>query len=52
MYTTFSPCLQCTKMIVNGGIADVVYNAAYPMGDTALRVLKEAGIRYQQIDLS
>lgn len=52
LYTTFSPCLQCTKMIVNGGIADVVYNAAYPMGDTALRVLKEAGIRYQQIELS
>lgn len=44
LYTTFSPCLICTKMILNSGIREVVYNAAYPMGDLPLTLLQEAGI--------
>lgn len=49
MYTTFSPCLTCTKMILNSGIAEVVYNAAYPMGEQPLELLKEAGIVTRQM---
>lgn len=44
LYTTFSPCLICTKMILNSGIKEVVYNAAYPMGELPLKLLKEAGV--------
>lgn len=48
LYTTFSPCLICTKMILNSGIKEVVYNANYPMGDLPLQLLKEAGIEVRQ----
>lgn len=44
LYTTFSPCLICTKMILNSGIKEVVFNAHYPMGDVPLALLKAAGI--------
>jgi len=49
LYTTFSPCLLCTKMIINSGIAEVVYNNEYPLGETPLKLLKEAGIKVRQI---
>ena len=48
IYTTFSPCLLCTKMILNAGIKEVVYNADYPLGDVPLKLLKEAGIEVRQ----
>jgi len=44
LYTTYSPCLMCSKMIINAGIQRVVYNEAYPLNDTATRMLKEAGV--------
>ena len=51
IYTTFSPCLQCTKLIINAGLAEVVYNAAYPLGATALDLLVEAGVKVRQVSL-
>jgi dCMP deaminase len=48
LYSTYSPCLLCAKMIINGGISEVVYNADYPMNETALRLLKEAGVTVRQ----
>ena len=51
LYTTFSPCLICTKMIINAGIVEVVYNAHYPMGDVSLNLLKEAGVKLRQVSL-
>jgi dCMP deaminase len=44
LYTTYSPCLLCSKMIINAGIRRVVYNESYPLNDTATRMLKEAGV--------
>jgi dCMP deaminase len=44
LYTTFSPCLMCSKMIINAGIRKVVYYDAYPLNDTATAMLKEAGV--------
>lgn len=44
LYTTYSPCLMCSKMIINAGIRRVVYNDAYPLNDTATRMLREAGV--------
>lgn len=49
IYTTFSPCLLCTKMILNSGIAEVVYFADYTLDDTALKLLKEAEVKVRQI---
>jgi len=51
IYTTFSPCLLCTKMIINSGIAEVVYNAEYPMSDVPLMLLREAGVTVRKISL-
>jgi dCMP deaminase len=45
IYTTFSPCLMCTKMIINAGIKEVVYNMDYPLSETAMRLLKDAGVK-------
>jgi len=44
IYTTFAPCLQCAKMIINSGIREVIYNMDYPLNDTAFRLFSEAGI--------
>lgn len=52
LYTTLCPCLICTKMIINSGIAEVVYNAHYPMGDVSLALLREAGVKVRQLELS
>jgi dCMP deaminase len=51
VYTTFSPCMQCTKMIINAGLNEVVYNAGYPMGERSLDLLKEAGVKVRQVQL-
>lgn len=44
LYTTFSPCLLCAKMIINAGIREVVYNESYSVDATARRILGEAGV--------
>lgn len=44
IYTTFAPCLQCAKMIINSGIREVIYNMDYPLNDSAFRLFQEAGI--------
>ena len=44
LYTTYSPCVLCSKMIINAGITEVIYSAEYPLGDTALKLLKEGGV--------
>jgi dCMP deaminase len=49
LYTTYSPCLNCTKMILNAGLVEVVYNDAYPMSGEPMRLLGEAGIRTRQL---
>lgn len=49
LYTTYSPCLICTKMILNSGIAEVVYNHAYSVTDIALHLLQEAGVKVRKL---
>jgi dCMP deaminase len=48
IYTTFSPCLQCTKLIINAGLVEVVYNTHYPLGQMAVALLREAGVKVRQ----
>ena len=51
IYTTFSPCLTCSKMIINAGIKKVVFNSDYPLGETAKKMLLEAGVELVQIKI-
>jgi dCMP deaminase len=48
IYTTFAPCLLCSKMIINGGIVEVVFNIDYPVNDTSFRLFGEAGVKVRQ----
>ncbi len=52
LYTTLCPCLICTKMIINAGIGEVVYNADYPLGGQSLSLLREAAVKVRQVRIS
>jgi dCMP deaminase len=49
LYTTFAPCLMCTKMIINAGIREVVYNKDYPLNASSFALLQEAGVLCRQL---
>lgn len=49
LYVTASPCLECTKLIIQAGITRVVYNEMYRMTD-GIDLLKRAGIECVHID--
>ncbi len=51
IYSTCSPCLICTKMIINAGIVRVVYNLDYPLNETAGALLAEAGVELCHVEL-
>jgi dCMP deaminase len=44
IYSTFAPCLQCAKMIINSGIREVIYNMDYPLNESAFRLFQQAGV--------
>jgi len=52
LYSTFAPCLICTKMIINAGIREVVYNEDYPLNQNALGLLEEAGVKVRRVSSS
>lgn len=52
LYSTYSPCLTCTKMIINSGITEVVYNELYSISDVPKKLLKEAGIKVRQLKVT
>ncbi len=51
LYTTFSPCLTCTKMVINAGLTEVIFNGEYPLGEVSLDLLREAGVKVRQLAL-
>jgi dCMP deaminase len=51
IYSTFAPCLQCAKMIINSGIREVIYNTDYPLNDSAFRLFQEAGVFIRKLKL-
>jgi len=48
LYTTFAPCLMCTKMIINAGIEEVIYNLEYPLNDVSFQLLEQAKVSVRQ----
>lgn len=48
LYCTLSPCLMCTKMIINAGIIEVVYETEYHFSEQARGLFKSSGITCRQ----
>jgi dCMP deaminase len=49
MYTTFTPCNGCARMIINAGIVEVIAKVRYP-DDVGTKMLKRAGVRLRVLD--
>ena len=49
LYVTASPCLECAKLIIQAGIARVVYNELYRITD-GIDLLKRAGVECVHIE--
>ena len=49
LFTTYQPCLLCSKMIINAGIKEIVFRAEYPLLERARALLHEAGIILRQV---
>ena len=48
LYCILSPCLMCTKMIINAGIMEVVYETEYHFTEQAQILFKKAGVKCRQ----
>ncbi|MBQ6287188.1 MAG: dCMP deaminase family protein [Bacteroidales bacterium] len=49
LYVTASPCLECSKLIIQSGIKRVVYKDEYRLTD-GVDLLRRAGIEVEKID--
>lgn len=49
MYLTLSPCRQCAKAIVNGGVSEVIYLSEY-RDTSGIELLNNAGIEVRRMD--
>lgn len=49
LYVTASPCMECSKLIIQSGITRVVYRDAYRLMD-GIELLKRAGIEVEQAE--
>lgn len=50
LYTTYSPCIECTKLILQSGISQVVYLKEY-RDDYGKEMLEKANIQIRKIQL-
>ena len=44
VYTTDSPCLRCTQILINAGIKELVFNEESPLNEMTYALLKEANV--------
>lgn len=49
LYVTASPCIECSKLIIQAGIKRVVYRDEYRLTD-GIDLLKAVGIEVEKID--
>ena len=50
LYVTASPCMECSKLIIQSGIRRVVYSESYRLTD-GIDLLKRAGVEVVFIEL-
>jgi len=50
LYVTYSPCKECSKMIVQSGIKRVIYREEY-RDLSGVKILREAGIDVVQLSV-
>lgn len=50
MYVTASPCIECSKLIIQAGIKRVVYSEKYRLED-GIELLQRAGIEVEFISM-
>lgn len=50
LYVTSSPCLECSKLIIQAGIKRVVFTESYRLED-GINLLKRAKIEVEQVDI-
>lgn len=48
LYCTTQPCVQCTKMLLNAGVKEIVFREGYPDG-LALQLLEESKIKVRKL---
>jgi dCMP deaminase len=51
LYVTDSPCIECSKLIIQAGISRVVYDREYRITD-GLDLLRRAGVEVEQLNIS
>ena len=49
LYVTASPCLECSKLIIQSGIKRVVYKDEYRLTD-GVDLLRRAGVEVEKVD--
>ena len=50
LYVTASPCMECSKLIIQSGIKRVVYSDEYRLDD-GIKLLKRAGIEVEKLEV-
>lgn len=50
LYVTASPCIECSKLIIQAGIKRVVYRDEYRLTD-GVDLLRKAGIEVEKVDV-
>ncbi len=50
LYVTSSPCVECSKLIIQAGIKRVVFTESYRLED-GINLLKRAEIEVKQVDI-
>ena len=48
LYCTISPCLICSRMIINAGIKEVVYEDEYEFNEQTSALLAQGGVNCRQ----
>ena len=49
MYITASPCIECAKLIIQGGISRVVYSEEYRSSE-GVDLLRRAGVKVDKVE--
>ena len=50
LYVTASPCIECSKLIIQSGIKRVVYSEDYRLDD-GIQLLRRAGIEVEKVEV-